>query len=62
MDWELRQSEYEIIPLESSCAAIQDNFGVPNTAIQRYLNVIFPGTEIFFIEAPVVSHGFRLNQ
>ena len=41
-DWELRQSVEEIILLKSSCATIQDNFGVPNTYLQRYLNVIFP--------------------
>ena len=41
-DWELRQSFEEIILLKSSCAAIQDNFVVPNTSLQRYLNIIFP--------------------
>ena len=30
-DWELCQSVEEIILLESICAAIQNNFGVPNT-------------------------------
>ena len=41
-DWELRQSVEEIILLKSSCAAIQDNFGVTNTSLQRYLNILFP--------------------
>ena len=41
-DWELRQSVEERILLKSSCAAIQDNFGVPKTSLQRYLNIIFP--------------------
>ena len=41
-DWELRQSVEEKILLKSSCAAIQDNFGVPKTSLQRYLNVLFP--------------------
>ena len=40
-DWELRQSVEERILLNSICAAIQDNFGVPKTSLQRYLNVIF---------------------
>ena len=40
-DWELRQSVEERILLKSICAAIQDNFGVPNTSLQRYLNLIF---------------------
>ena len=42
MNWELRQSVEERILLKSSCAAIQDNFGVPKTSPQRYLNVLFP--------------------
>ena len=41
-DWELCQSVEEIILLKSSCAAIQDNFGVPKTSLQRYLNILFP--------------------
>ena len=28
--------------MKSSCAAIQDNFCVPNTSLQRYLNILFP--------------------
>ena len=40
-DWEIRQSFEEIILLKSSCAAIQDKFGVPKNSPQRYLNVIF---------------------
>ena len=39
-DWELRQSIEERIILKSSCAAIQDNFGVPKTSLQRNLNVL----------------------
>ena len=42
MDWELRQSVEERILLKSSCAAIQDNFGVPNTSLNNYLNVLLP--------------------
>ena len=42
MDWDLRQPVEEIILLKSSCAAIQDNFVVPKTSLQRYLNLIFP--------------------
>ena len=42
MDWELRQSVEEIILLNSSCAAIQDNFGVPKTSLHSHLNSIFP--------------------
>ena len=42
MDWELRQSVEERILLKSSCAAIQDNFGVPKSSLQRYLNILFP--------------------
>ena len=41
-DWEIFQSVEERILLKSSCAAIQDNFGVPKTSVQRYLTVIFP--------------------
>ena len=41
-DWELRQSVEEITPLKSIWSVIQDNFGVPNTSLQRYLHVIFP--------------------
>ena len=41
-DWEILQPVEEIILLKSSCATIQDNFGVTNTSLQRYLNVIFP--------------------
>ena len=41
-DWELCQSVEERILLKSSCAAIQDNFCVPKTSLQRYLNVILP--------------------
>ena len=41
-DWEIRQSVEEIILLKSSCAAIQENFGVPKTSLQMYLNVLFP--------------------
>ena len=41
-DWEIHQSVEEIILLKSSCAAIQDNFGVPKTSLKRYLNVISP--------------------
>ena len=41
-DWELRQSVEERILLKSSCAAIQENFGVPKTSLQRYLNILFP--------------------
>ena len=41
-DWELRQSVEEIILLKSSCAAIQEKFGVPKTSLQRYLNILFP--------------------
>ena len=40
-DWELRQSVEERILLKSSCAVIQDNFCVPKTSLQSYLNVIF---------------------
>ena len=36
-DWELRQSFKERILLKSSCAVIQDNFGVPKTSLQSYL-------------------------
>ena len=42
MDWELRQSVKERILLKSGCTVIHDNFGVPKTPLQRYLNVIFP--------------------
>ena len=42
MDWGLLQSVEERILLKSSYAAIQDNFGVPNTSLQSYLNVLFP--------------------
>ena len=28
--------------MNSSCTAINDNVGVPNTSLQRYLNSIFP--------------------
>ena len=38
-DWELRQSVEEIILLNSSYTEIQENFGVPKTSLQRYLNV-----------------------
>ena len=41
-DWGIYQSVEEIILPKSSCAAIQDNFGVPKTSLQRYLNVLFP--------------------
>ena len=41
-DWYLCQSVEEIILLNSSCAAIQDNFSVPKTSLQRYLNILFP--------------------
>ena len=44
-DWELCQSAEERILLESSCAESQDNFGVPKTSLQRYLNLIFPPLE-----------------
>ena len=40
-DWELCQSVEERILLKSSCGIIQENFGVPKTSLQRYLNVIF---------------------
>ena len=40
MDWELCKSVEERILLKSSCAAIQDNFGVTKTSIQRYLNIL----------------------
>ena len=40
-DWELRQSVEDRILLISICDAIQYNCGVPNTSLQRYLNVIF---------------------
>ena len=49
-DWELRQSVEEIIPLKSSCVAIQDNFGVPKTSLQRYLNVIFPSLKFSLLD------------
>ena len=42
MYWELHQSVEGIILLKSICTAIHDDFGVPNTYIQRYLNLIFP--------------------
>ena len=28
--------------MKSSCTVIHDDFGVPKTTLQRYLNVIFP--------------------
>ena len=45
-DWELRQSVEGIILLESGCATIHEDFGVPNTYLQRYLNLIFPPLKI----------------
>ena len=41
MDWGLHQSVEERIFLKSSCAAIQENFGVPKTSLQSYLNILF---------------------
>ena len=41
-DWELHQSDEGRIFLNSSCTTIHENFGVPKTSLQRYLNVIFP--------------------
>ena len=37
-DWELYQSVEERILLKSSCTAVHEKFGVPNTSLQRYLN------------------------
>ena len=61
MDWEIFQSVEEIILLKSSCAVIQDNFGVPNTSLKRYLNLIFPplkcssgyGETVLFVECSI---------
>ena len=41
-DWYLCQSVEEIILLKSSCAAIQEKFGVPKTSLKMYPNLIFP--------------------
>ena len=49
-DWELRQSVEEIILLKSSCAAIQYNFGVPKTSLQRYLNVLFSSLKCSYLK------------
>ena len=40
-DWELHKSFEVRILLKSSFTAIHDNFVVPKTSLQRYLNVIF---------------------
>ena len=41
MDWELCQSVEGRIFLKSSCTRIHENFGVQNTTLQRYRNLIF---------------------
>ena len=40
-DWELRKSVEGKTLLKSRCTAMNDEFGVPKTTIQRYLNIIF---------------------
>ena len=41
-DCDICQSIEVIILLDSICPAIHDNFYVPNTTLQNYLNLIFP--------------------
>ena len=41
-DWYIHQSIEVITLLKSICTAIHGNFGVTNTSLQRYLNVISP--------------------
>ena len=36
--------------MKSSCAAIQEKFGVPKTSIQRYLHVLFPSLKCSSLE------------